>query len=92
MPVSSVQLAGKIPAGRLLPHVVEATAHAAQLGAAPGPSVRVLNSVAVELLDAGQLDTSRPLLDRALDIAEARLGPDHPDTLTTRGNLASWLG
>ena len=92
MSVSSSQLAGKIPVVRLLPHVVEATAHARQLAAAPGPSVRLLNSVAVELDDAGQLDTSRPLLDQALRIAEAQLGPDHPHTLATRSNLASWLG
>jgi hypothetical protein len=70
--------------------VVEATAHARQLAAAPGPSVRMLNSVAAELVDAGRLDTSRPLLGQASGIAEAQLGPDHLDTLTTRGNLPCW--
>ena len=33
--------------------------------------------------------------DAAVDVVERRsalLGPDHPDTLTTRGNLADWLG
>jgi hypothetical protein len=90
MPVSSSQLAGKIPVVRLLPHVVEATAHARQLAAAPGPSAGVLNNVAAQLVDAGQLDISRPLLDQALGIAEAQLGPDHPDTLATRNNLAYW--
>ena len=92
MSASSSSLAGTFPVGRLLSHVVEATAHAGQLGAAAAVSVRVLNRLVFKLIDAGQLDTSRPLLDQALAIAEAQLGPDHPNTLTTRGNLASWLG
>ena len=85
-------MAEKVPAERLLRHVIEATAHAQELGAAPGGSVRVLNAVATTLLDAGQLDTSRPLVDRALVIAQARLGADHPDTLIARSNLADWEG
>jgi len=85
-------MTAKIPAGRLLPHVVEATAYAGQLGAATGTSIRVLNNVAVELMRAGQLGPSRPLLDRALSMAQAHLGPNHPETLTTRSNLASVLG
>src|SRR6266581_757178 len=77
---------------RLLVHVAAVTGHAERLGAAPLLSVSVLNKIALKLMDAGQLDTSRPLLDRALRVARAQLGPDHPDTLTTRGNLAYWLG
>ena len=84
--------APRIPAARLLPHVLDATAHARHLHAAPGATVRLLSTAATSLQDAGQLDTARPLLDRALDIAQDDLGPDHPDTLTTRGNLAHWLG
>ena len=48
--------------------------------------------VASNLRDIGQLDTSRLPFDRALAIAQAQLGPDHPSTLTARANLASWLG
>src|SRR5689334_9267274 len=81
-----------VPAGRLLVHVTTATSHAERLGAAPQLSVKVLNKVAMALNDAGQLDTSRPLMDRALHIARTQLGPDHPDTLTTRNNLAHRLG
>jgi tetratricopeptide (TPR) repeat protein len=83
---------GEIAAGRLLVHVAAVTAHAERLGAAPLLSVSVLNKIAVGLMDAGQLDTSRPLFDRALRVARAQLGPDHPDTLRTRSNLATWLG
>ena len=89
---STSRLAGEVlSAGRLLVHVAAATAHAERLGAAPLLSVNVLNKVAARLMDAGQLDTARPLLDRALHIAPVQLGPDHPDTLTARNNLASWL-
>jgi hypothetical protein len=92
MPASNVPLVEKVPAGRLLRHVVEATARAEELGAAPGGSVRILNIVALTLLDAGQLDTSRLLVDRALAIAQAQLGADHPDTLIAQSNLTYWLG
>ena len=81
-----------IPAAGLLPHILDATARAQHLNAAPAATVRLLNSATFRLLDAGQVDTARPLLDRALDIAREVLGPDHPETLTARGNLAYWLG
>ena len=90
MPASNP--APRIPAARLLPHVLDATAHARHLRAAPDATVRLLGTAATGLQDAGQLDTARPLLDRALDIAQEDLGPDHPGTLAARGNLASWLG
>ena len=87
---AQLRLAGS-RAGRLLPHVLEATGHAQCLGAVPDQAVRLLTIAADNLRDAGQLDTSRPALDRALAIAQAQLGPDDPDTLTIRGNLARWL-
>jgi len=72
--------------------VLDATAHARHLHAARGATVQLLSAAGISLQDAGQLDTARPLLDRALGIAQEDLGPDHPDTLTTRANLAGWLG
>ena len=35
---------------------------------------------------------AEPMLRRALAIHEAALGPDHPDTLSTRSNIARWTG
>jgi hypothetical protein len=84
--------APRIPAARLLPHVLDATAHARHLHATPDATIQLLSTAATGLQDAGQLDTARPLLDRALDIAQEDLGPDHPHTLSTRANLAHWLG
>ena len=79
-------------AGRLLPHVLEVTAHAQRLRAVPDRAVRLLTTVGNNLRDVGQLDISHQVLDRALAIAQAQLGPDHPHTLITRGDLASMLG
>ena len=38
--------------------------------------------------DLGQYDTALPLYQRCLEARERLLGPEHPDTLTTVGNLA----
>ena len=63
-------------------------------GTSDGPeaSVRALNADAERLIEAGQLDAARPLLDQALGIARDQLGRDHPGTLTTRSYMARWLG
>jgi Tetratricopeptide repeat len=90
--ISAQARPGDNRAGRLLPHVLEATAHAQRLRAVPDRAVLLLTIVGSSLRDVGQLDTSRPVLDRALAIARIQLGPDHPGTLTARGNLAGWLG
>ena len=81
-----------ISAGRLLPHVLEATGHVQRLHVVPDRAIYLLTIVASNLRDVGQLDTSRPPFDHALAIAQAQLGPDNPDTLTARANLARWLG
>lgn len=84
--------AGKIPPRRLLLHVTAATEHAERIGIVPAQSVRVLNQAAGGLIDLSQLDTARPLLDRALRISRSHLGPDHRGTLTARHNQALALG
>src|SRR5437660_942389 len=78
--------------GRLLSHITEATDHAARLSASPEETVSVLNTTARDRLEIGQLDIVRPLVDRALRLATASLGPDHPHTLATRNLLARLLG
>jgi tetratricopeptide (TPR) repeat protein len=75
---------------RLLPHITEATAHAVRLSVVPHETTSLLNVVVRDRLGIGQLDVARALLDRALGLAIAHLGPDHPETLRTRNHLASW--
>ena len=38
--------------------------------------------------DAGKLDLALPLFEETLKIQKAKLGPDHPDTVTIMNNLA----
>jgi hypothetical protein len=47
-----------------------------------------LNNLALVLQDLGEPGQARPLLERALRIAEAVYGPDHPDVGTRLNNLA----
>ncbi|MCL7427082.1 tetratricopeptide repeat protein [Streptomyces sp. YS415] len=42
--------------------------------------------------EAGQVSAARQYFDRLTSAAMARLGPDHPDTLTARHYLAYWQG
>ena len=51
----------------------------------------VLGSLALLLFDLGRIDEAEPLYRRALEIAEMKLGPDHPDTATSLNNLAGLL-
>ena len=37
---------------------------------------------------AGKLDLALPLFEETLKLRKAKLGPDHPDTLTSMNNLA----
>ena len=50
-----------------------------------------LNNLAGLLQDQGDFAGARPLLERALAIAERALGPAHPNTNRLRSNLAKVL-
>jgi nucleoside phosphorylase/tetratricopeptide (TPR) repeat protein len=51
----------------------------------------VLSNLAALLRELGDPAAARPLAERALAIAEAALGPDHPDVATRLSNLAAVL-
>jgi tetratricopeptide (TPR) repeat protein len=76
---------------RLLPHIQEATSHAVGLSTASEHAIDILNVVAHDRLQVGQLDVTRSLLERAMKVAVEELGPEHPQTLRTRHNLGHWL-
>jgi hypothetical protein len=46
----------------------------------------------VAYLDAGRRAEAIRLHEETLKLFESRLGPDHPDTLTSRNNLAIVFG
>ena len=48
-----------------------------------------LNNLASLLYARNRLAEAEPLMRRALAILETSLGPDHPNTVTTRNNLAA---
>jgi Tfp pilus assembly protein PilF len=47
------------------------------------------NNLGMVLHDLGDLDGASVQLERALEISEATLGPDHPNVAVTRANLAA---
>jgi Tetratricopeptide repeat len=50
-----------------------------------------LNNLALVLQAQGALTGAQPLFERALAIREKALGPEHPDTVKVRNNLAKLL-
>ncbi|WP_371571353.1 tetratricopeptide repeat protein [Streptomyces canus] len=53
---------------------------------------RVLHRSGHSLGEAGQVTAARDHFQYLTKTTHRHLGPDHPDTLTTRGNLATWQG
>jgi tetratricopeptide (TPR) repeat protein len=47
-----------------------------------------MSNLATGYLDAGKLNLALPLYEEALKLRKAKLGPDHPDTLSSMHNLA----
>ncbi len=76
---------------RLLPHVAAATEAAEELGVEPEATSRLLNEAGLQLLDRGVLDRAQDHLDRALAIAEAVYGPEHPEVAICASNLGQIL-
>jgi tetratricopeptide (TPR) repeat protein len=72
---------------RLLSHVVAVTAHAAD--AASVESALLLNRAGLYLTGRGDFGAAADTYERALKALEAVRGPEHPDTLTCRNNVAS---
>ena len=54
----------------------------------PQEEAQRLNQQAVELYQAGQYQKALPLVQRALEINEKALGPEHPDLAVSLNNLA----
>ena len=75
----------------LIPHAETLTGHfpPGEQSVALG---RVQNDIAVFLHSQGDYMQALPLLQRALAISEAALGPDHPTTAAALGNLALTYG
>jgi tetratricopeptide (TPR) repeat protein len=73
---------------RLLPHALAVTGHAESLDVEPEETTWLLNEVGLYLWQRADHQQAQTLLERALAIREAHLGPDHPDTAQSLNNLA----
>ena len=75
----------------LLPHALAVTGHAGGLGLAPEETSRLLNQAGLYLHSRAEFDEAKSAIERALDINEKSLGPDHPDVARDVSNLGKAL-
>jgi tetratricopeptide (TPR) repeat protein len=78
-------------AATLLSHGLAVINHLNAGSADPETTVRLLNRVGAYLQARTEFSQARPLLERALLLAETRLGPDDPSTALSLSNLARVL-
>jgi tetratricopeptide (TPR) repeat protein len=76
---------------RLLPHALTATDHAGSVAADPDATARLLNRAGGYPWGRVELWQRRKLLERALAIRQARLGPDHLDVAQSLNDLGRVL-
>ena len=77
--------------GQLMPHLATATDLAAERGVESNRAAFLNNEAGFYLQHYGNLAGARPYVQRALDIREKALGPDHPDTAQSLNNLGGLL-
>jgi Tfp pilus assembly protein PilF len=73
--------------GEVLPHVMDATAHAHRLNVAPDETAELLNNAGRYLLKKAQYADSKVLLERAMEICVRRYGHGHPKLSSIANNL-----
>jgi tetratricopeptide (TPR) repeat protein len=90
-PPGSDEVANWPACERLLPHALAAADHAEAHTAAPERTGWLLNRAAAYLWARARFREAQACSQRALAIAEATLGPDHPTIATARNNLGGDL-
>jgi len=86
-PVDSSQVETWPECERLLPSVLVATGHEERLGLADLDTASMLDLAATYLRGRGQYRQALIEFNRAREITEAAVGPDHPDMSTRHGHL-----
>ncbi|MDQ3763951.1 MAG: tetratricopeptide repeat protein [Actinomycetota bacterium] len=77
------------PAWRqFLPHVLVATDPHRTLIGVEQDVAWLLHRAATYMQNRGELESARPLFERALDLRRCLLGDDHPDTLESAGSIS----
>ena len=72
-----------------IPHVLACKALIEQWDMTLPEAAQLLDDAGNYLKESAQYEQAEPLFQRALDIRERVLGPEHPDTATSLNNLAS---
>jgi tetratricopeptide (TPR) repeat protein len=73
---------------QFMPHVLACKALIEQWNMTLPEAAQLLNDAGYYLRESAQYKQAEPLLQRALDIHERVLGPDHPNTAASLNNLA----
>jgi tetratricopeptide (TPR) repeat protein len=73
--------------GELLPHVMDATAHAERLKVAPDATSELLNNAGRYLLKRAQYVEAKAALEKAMAICSLRYGTNHPKLSSITNNL-----
>ena len=74
---------------RFSPHMQQVIGWTDQLEVQSAPVGYLLNQYGSYRMGQGRYDEAEPLYERALEIKEEVLGPDHPDTAQSLNNLAA---
>ncbi len=84
---NSADVASWANCGELLPHVLEATAHADRLNVSLDDAAELLNDAGRYLLKKAQYADAKSALDRAMGIYVRRYGDGHPKVSAIANNL-----
>jgi tetratricopeptide (TPR) repeat protein len=76
---------------RLLPHALAVTGHADRLGVTPDQTCELLDRIGLYLWGRAQFPAAKASFERALAIAEAAMGGEHPTVAIYINNLARVL-
>jgi tetratricopeptide (TPR) repeat protein len=84
---NSAEVASWARCGELLPHIIEAAAHADRLKIVPQEIAGLLNDAGRYLLKRGQYAEAKAVLDRAMDIGIRHYGESHKKLSPIANNL-----
>jgi tetratricopeptide (TPR) repeat protein len=90
-PNNSWEVASWPECERLLPHLLAVADHAERLGIAGEAVSWLLDRASTYLRERGQYRQAKPLAERGITIAEAALGPSHPEVAWRHDELGRIL-
>jgi hypothetical protein len=77
---------------QFIPHVLACKTLIEEWDVTLPEASQLLDDAGYDLTESAQYELAEPLFQRALDIREHVIGPEHPDTATSLNDLAACLG